>query len=300
MRVRRAGDLGPDRMPGAFGSVAHSDRGSVRPVNEDSFLDRFPVFVVADGMGGHAHGDRASRAAVAAFEAELPAASVPSPESVLAAIRRANADVVALQVPGDSRRVLAGTTLAGLAFVRSETGTLHWMAFNVGDSRVYSWDGRSLVQLSVDHSVVQELLDAGSITRLEALRHPERNVVTRALGAESEVEPDVWLLPFSGHQRFILCSDGLTRELSDDEIARIIVFHDSEPEAAADAPPTTLAARLVGAAVAAGGADNVTVLVVESRATGVESAPGDTLDRASDRGLLGAGVVEETMPRSPA
>ena len=93
------------------------------------------------------------------------------------------------------------------------------MVFNIGDSRVYSWDGRTLEQLSVDHSAVQELVDAGLISAEDAERHPDRNVITRALGADEFVDPDVWLIPATGRQVFLICSDGLSKEVDDEQLA---------------------------------------------------------------------------------
>jgi serine/threonine protein phosphatase PrpC len=287
-------------LPGAtarFTFAGHSDRGAVRRVNEDSFLAAPPVFVVADGMGGHAFGDRASQAAVATF-ADLFVDDAPAdPRDILEAITAANDAVLALAVESDIAGI-SGTTLTGVAFVDvGGTGNHHWMAFNVGDSRTYSWDGRTLSQLSVDHSAVQELVEQGLLTPEEATRHPNRNVVTRALGADEEVDPDVWILPTRPRQTFLLCSDGLTRELPDDEIARIIVFHDAADVRSADSLPMTLAERLVNAAIAAGGSDNVTVVVVECElsSTGAPST-GEDSDETLERGSL-PGVLEDTRPR---
>jgi len=274
-------------LPGAlarFRFAGHTDRGPVRPTNEDSFLAKAPFFVVADGMGGHALGDRASQAAIAAFADALPLDAPARPQEVLDTIARANDAVLAL----GTGIGLSGTTLTGVAFVDLDgRGDCRWMVFNIGDSRTYAWDGRSLAQLTVDHSAVQELIDLGDVSPEAARRHPQRNVVTRALGAEDRVEPDAWLLPAQARQTFLVCSDGLTKELDDEEIARIIVFHDAE--SARDRAPT-LAERLVGAALAAGGTDNATVVVVELELAGAAEAAEDTLDRP-------AGVLEDTRPR---
>ncbi|MDF1479342.1 protein phosphatase 2C domain-containing protein [Leifsonia sp. H3M29-4] len=282
-------------LPGAtarFRFSGHSDRGSVRKLNEDSYLTAAPYFAVADGMGGHAHGDRASQAAIAAF-ADLPGGSPARAQDVLDTIARANEAVLGL-TEGTGDGALSGTTLTGIALVNVVGDeTCHWMAFNIGDSRTYSWDGRTLAQLSVDHSAVQELVDLGRLTRQEAERHPYRNVVTRALGADDEVEADIWLIPARARQTFLLCSDGLTKELADDEIARIIVFHDAEAQRESDGLPLTLAERLVRAAVAAGGSDNVTVVVVEFELVGDDTNIDDTLERGSL-----PGVLEDTRPRS--
>lgn len=269
----------------------HSDRGAVRILNEDSFVAALPLFLVADGMGGHAFGDRASQAAIGAFVAEFHDTRHATAQQVLETIHRANEAVLAITT--DSGEV-SGTTLCGVAFVEiGPTDSHHWMAFNVGDSRIYSWDGRHLVQLSVDHSAVQELVDLGEITRREASTHPDRNIVTRALGADALVDPDIWLLPARGRQTFLLCSDGLTKELSDDEIARIIVFHGSEQKRESDGLPISLSERLVNAAVASGGSDNVTVVIVESDLVGSGSTSSeDTVDRDAMPGFL-----EETKPR---
>lgn len=275
-----------------FEFAAHSDRGAVRKLNEDSYLVAPPLFVVADGMGGHSFGDRASQAAIGAFAGVFDPASAASPDVVLDTIRLANEAVLALTAGPELEGTVSGTTLVGVAFVELGIGAgQHWMVFNVGDSRVYGWDGRSLSQVSVDHSAVQEMVDAGEITRVEAGQHPLRNVVTRALGADSEVDADVWLVPAVGRQTFLLCSDGLTKELSDDEIARIIVFHNAASTEDDELAPT-LAERLVNAAIAAGGSDNVTVVVVESQLAGAASASEDTVDRNGMPKFL-----EETRPR---
>ncbi len=263
--------------------AGHSDVGAVRSNNEDSFLAAPPFWIVADGMGAHAHGDLASRSAVEVFDG-IRGDGAANAREVLRAVQDANTAVLGLR-----DGVLSGTTLTGVAIVEIEGAGPHWMTFNVGDSRTYLWDGRRLEQQSVDHSAVQELIAAGVISPAEAALHPQRNVVTRALGAEDEIEPDVWLVPLRGRQTFLLCSDGLTKELDDEEIARIIVFHDQQVAREPDGP--TLAERLVGAAVAAGGRDNVTVVVVESEVPDGAFDPEETIDR--DPRLL-----EDTMPRA--
>ena len=290
------------RLPGVtaqFRFAAHSDRGAVRVLNEDSFLARVPLFVVADGMGGHSFGDRASQAAIAAFAEEFASDSPATAQRVLDTVTLANDRVLELTAGDEFDGTISGTTLTGVAFVDvGEDANYHWMAFNVGDSRIYSWDGRTLAQLSVDHSAVQELVDLGHITKSEAEHHPERNIVTRALGADADVDPDVWLQPAKGHQTFLLCSDGLTKELDDEEIARILVFHDGEQLHPGRGLPLTIAERLVNAAVSAGGSDNVTVVVVESDLVGAHSGtPGELPgDDTIDRTVLSL-QLEETSPR---
>ena len=244
-------------MTSILGVWAGSDVGRVRALNEDSFIARRPLFLVADGLGGHARGDAASQAAIRVFDDAFPADEPPNPDAVVAAIAAANTEVRALSLPDDIGPAVAGTTLVGLVEVATDDGAA-WLALNVGDSRLYSWDGSRLEQLSVDHSAVQELYEAGLISASEMDSHPERNIITRALGAEDEVEADTWIVPAAGEQTFLVCSDGLTRELPHDQIARILAGALSDP--AVDP-----ARELVAAAVAAGGRDNVTVVVVRAR-----------------------------------
>ncbi|WBU39235.1 PP2C family protein-serine/threonine phosphatase [Homoserinibacter sp. YIM 151385] len=265
-------------------SSSASSVGMVRAVNEDAFVDAHPVFAIADGMGGHSRGDRASREIALTLE-ELAAREDPiGPEDVIDAIRDANDRVRALAA-ADGPNVVSGSTLVGVALVTALGGHAYWMAFNIGDSRIYAWDGRRLEQLSVDHSVVQELVEAGHITEEEARRHPDRNVVTRAIGGTSTVDADVWMLPATESRAFLLCSDGLTKELEDEQIADILAGHGGS----ADDP--TVAQALVGAAEAAGGSDNVTVVLLES--VNREAAASDTVDRFSRT----AERFEDTRPR---
>lgn len=241
--------------------AAVSDRGRVRSVNEDSYLAHPPIFLVADGMGGHRYGDRASSTTARAFAGIIPIDQPTTVSAVITAVGEAHRLVVEM-AEGEQ----AGTTLSGLALVQ-EPGDerTHWMAFNIGDSRVYSWSGVSgLEQISVDHSAVQELVDEGVITRVQAESHPDRNVITRAVGSGSEPDPDVWLFPIGESHTFLICSDGLTKELDDDAINQVIASAAGDPGAAA--------LSLVGAALEAGASDNVTVVVVASTLAPAESS----------------------------
>ena len=266
---------------------AASDVGRVRKVNEDSFHAATPVYLVADGMGGHRAGDEASQTVAATFAARFSEQTVTTTERVLDAIQDSNSAV--RQLSGDAAASISGTTLVGLALVEAYEGaSLHWMAFNIGDSRIYSWDGRFLGQLSVDHSAVQELVDSGLISPEQAAVHPERNIVTRAIGAFDTVDADIWLLPVGGNQSFLLCSDGLTKELTDVEIAAMLAEHDSERSS------KTVADALVAAALAAGGRDNVTAVFIESLASNTILPDEDTIGRARRANAF----LEDTMPRS--
>lgn len=235
-----------------------TDVGSVRQVNEDSSLSAPPVFVVADGMGGHAGGDVASRLVVEAF-AELgdgPFDSRRGAEAVVASLAQAQARILdyAAAQRADKPRWHAGTT-AVVALLVEHAGAPAWLLANLGDSRIYRLvDGR-LAQVSVDHSVVQELLDAGQITAQEATVHPERHVITRALGSPGAAEPDFFLVPVADAPRVLLCSDGVTGMIDDAGIEEIL-GEEADPEVAAE--------RLVAAAVAAGGHDNATAVVVDA------------------------------------
>jgi protein phosphatase len=224
--------------------------GLVRSANEDSMVTT-PLFAaVADGMGGHAAGEVASRLAVECI-AELAAQPAPRPDDVVEAIARANHRILE---QGATHRELAGmgTTLSGIGLV-DVAGTPQWIVFNVGDSRVYRYADGTLAQLSVDHSEVAELLAAGQLSADEARDYPRRNVVTRSLGSDPPPRPDVWVFPPQPGERFLICSDGLTLELSDAQIAAVL---EKYPD------PPTAARELIEHALAAGGRDNVTAIVV--------------------------------------
>lgn len=235
---------------------ASTDVGLVRKVNEDSYLVAPPVFVVADGMGGHSGGDVASQMVVEEFQ-RLAESYDPQrgAELVADAFTRAQARIVDY---GDAHRALqpgwhAGTT-AVVAVLVVDDGVTKWLLANLGDSRIYRIVERRLEQVSVDHSVVQELIDSGHITAEEASVHPERHVITRALGSPEGIQPDFFLLPLGSVERLLLCSDGVTGMIEDTEIEEIL-------ESVAD--PRDAADALVRAAVAAGGRDNATAVVVD-------------------------------------
>ena len=269
---------------------AETSAGAVRHLNEDAFRAAPPIFVVADGMGGHERGDVASRTAIAAIDARVPQGAPPTVDELLGAIGAAN-DEVRDRSARDGVRGVSGTTLVVLGLVRGDSeGTAYWLAANIGDSRLYAWNGRELRQLTVDHSLVQELVDAGQLSAADAAAHPDRNVITRAVGVRPDVSADVWLLPVGGEQVFLLCSDGLTRELDDAAIAALLREHGAHGER------PTIARALVDAAVEAGGSDNVTAIVVEASSPGLDG--GHDLDLVSTRDRLEADA-EDTLPRAP-
>ena len=220
-----------------------------RTTNEDSVFASFPVFLVADGMGGQASGDVASALAVESFRT-LKGRALATIEGVEHSVERA---FRAVRHEAAWHGAAGGTTLAGAVAV-DVGGIAHWYVLNVGDSRTYLLADGVLQQLSVDHSVVQELVDAGAVERAAARTHPQRHVITRAIGAGQEHAPDSWLLPAEHGQRLLVCSDGLSSELDDAEIAGLL---------RATPSPADAAASLVARALHAGGRDNVTVIVVD-------------------------------------
>ena len=239
--------------------AARTDVGSVRAVNEDGLLADPPVWLVADGMGGHAFGDRASATLVETFGGLSGDAPVTR-DLIVEAVDASNEAIGDLITGDDPPGTVSGTTLAGVALVRSDDDEALWMVFNVGDSRVYAWSHGRLEQVTIDHSAVQELVDRGRMTRAEAERSPVRNLITRAVGSHDEVAADEWLLPVAEHQVFLICSDGLTKELDDRSIEAVLQLAREDGggvDRAADA--------LVAQALASGGRDNVTVVVIEAR-----------------------------------
>jgi PPM family protein phosphatase len=238
------------RLRVSVGAASHT--GLVRERNEDSALRIQDLFAVADGMGGHAAGDVASRLAIAALM-RLGGRDDITPDEVVAAIAAANHDILAA-IETDQRQAGMGTTLTGLAIV-DRSSDPRWLVFNVGDSRVYRFADDELTQVTVDHSEVVELVAAGRLSADEAKQYPRRNVVTRSLGLVPAPAADVWVLAPAAPERFLVCSDGLTLELSDDSIADVL---------RAEADPQRAADRLVAVTLDAGGRDNVTVVVVDS------------------------------------
>jgi len=228
---------------------AATDIGRRRDHNEDSFLVTPPIFAVADGMGGHSSGDVASAAVVARL-AESISGDFVEQDAIDRSLRLATLDIGRAR---DDQHLGVGTTVTGAALTLKH-GTPSWDIFNVGDSRVYMFEHNELAQVTVDHSVVQELVDSGMIREEDAESHPDSNVITRAVGFNAEPMPDYWTLPLRAGLRLLLCSDGLTKEVSRERIRLHLA-------AGLSAKETALA--LVDAALAAGGRDNVTVVVVD-------------------------------------
>ena len=232
-------------------SGAASDVGMVRRNNEDNYLLELQLFAVADGMGGAAGGEEASSTAVAALKAAFEAH--PSADGLADGVRNANRAVweKALQRP-ELRGM--GTTMAAVALVEKDDEGDVLAVANVGDSRVYLLRDGRLDQITDDHSVPEELVRAGRITPEEAATHPQRNMLTRVLGNEPEVEVDCFaIIPYNG-DRLVLASDGLFNEVDHEGITSV-ARRLRDPEEAA--------AELVKMARESGGNDNITVVVVD-------------------------------------
>lgn len=230
--------------------ASRTDSGLRRTVNEDALIAEYPVFLVADGMGGHNSGDIASVRALDAFRPLLGRDAV-SMDEIESAFRSAVLHVRSIATDG----TCPGTTISGVA-VSEQGGSTYWLVINIGDSRTYRLARGSFEQISVDHSAVQELIDLGQISASDAHTHPDRSVITRAVGAGSGAEPDYWLLPANAGDRLLICSDGLSKELDKTHIEAAL-RDENAPVAAVD--------RLVHEALLHGGNDNVTVIVIDAR-----------------------------------
>ncbi|MGR4009563.1 PP2C family protein-serine/threonine phosphatase [Leucobacter sp. 1207-22] len=241
-----------------YGAQTHP--GMRRTVNEDAFLAADPVYVVADGMGGHEAGDRASAAAVAAFDTLVGRNDLTYLE-IDEALQKARLAV--LEVAATTQRG-GGCTLTGVVRIM-HTGVPQWHVLNIGDSRVYEYLDGELRQITRDHSLRHELLAQGSP---QANLTP-RNVITRALGSEDS-RHDAWLIPLQVGSRLLVCSDGLTTELQDIEIAEAL---------STSQEPDVLVSQLISLACERGGRDNITAIIVDTLALDLAPvAPPETND----------------------
>ncbi|KRO47195.1 MAG: hypothetical protein ABR56_03435 [Acidimicrobium sp. BACL27 MAG-120823-bin4] len=240
---------------------ASSDTGTLRVQNEDSFLAEEKIFVVADGMGGHNAGEVASAMAIKML-AEAQANGISDASQLAKVIEQINHSIFHAAANQTDQRGM-GTTLAVLALTPNETtNEVSAAVANIGDSRTYLFRNDEFRQVSVDHSYVQDLVSEGLITREEARTHARRNIVTRALGIEPSVAVDTWTLPLITGDRYVLCSDGLVDEVTDEAIEKC-VKQKIEPQKVAD--------QLVALANANGGRDNITVIIVDVIADGANS-----------------------------
>jgi protein phosphatase len=236
---------------------AGTDTGRQRRANEDSHLARAPLFVVADGMGGAQAGEVASRIAIESFQDGVQDAAAP--EAALAELtQRANAHIHELS-HSNAEQAGMGTTLTAVYVGEREISVAH-----VGDSRAYRLRDGVLERLTEDHSLVDELLRQGRLTPEEALEHPQRSVITRALGPEGAVEVDTRSYSARDGDVYLLCSDGLTTMLAEDRLAELLLAHASLREAGE---------ALIAAANEAGGRDNITVVLLRIEQLDAGTAP---------------------------
>lgn len=234
-------------------TIVRTDVGRQRRSNEDSSFASAPVFVVADGMGGAQAGEVASQMVVEAFTEGVPEEGTPE-ERLSVVVQRANKEIHA-RSRSDAASAGMGTTVTAAYLDEDSVALAH-----VGDSRAYLLRDGELSRLTEDHSLVEELLRGGKLTEEEALEHPQRSVITRALGIEPIVEIDTWTYPLCPGDVVLLCSDGLTSMLSEQQVQRVMVGSPDLGEAGD---------RLIAEANAAGGRDNITVVLFR-----VEAASG--------------------------
>lgn len=235
-----------------------TDTGLRRDNNQDAFLAEYPLFVVADGMGGHAGGEIASQSTITRLQEIVDTGSVTT-SAIEHALEQAVADIATHPETTDEG---TGTTLTGVLFDAADD-VPRWISLNIGDSRVYLLRDERLVQVTTDHSVVQELISSGRLSPEEAESHPYSNVITRAVGASELTPPDYLGIEVLDGDRFVICSDGLTKELTDYGIQHFL-RENADPAVAVDA--------MLAAALENGGRDNVTLIVVKVQRTGGEAA----------------------------
>ncbi|MEX0993145.1 MAG: Stp1/IreP family PP2C-type Ser/Thr phosphatase [Solirubrobacterales bacterium] len=261
--------------------AARTDTGRQRRANEDAYFARSPVYVVADGMGGAQAGEVASKIATDVFDQGL---ADDGPEQALTQrVREANRRIFELARADESRAGM-GTTLTGVALSGDEASIVH-----VGDSRAYLYRDGELRQLTRDHSLVEELRRQGQLTSEEAEEHPQRSIITRALGPELDVELDVHTHQVRSGDVFLLCSDGLTSMVREDAICEILARRSSLAEAVD---------RLIAEANSNGGRDNITVVCFQiggETENGSESAGsiGETITNLNVRDLPAAEAPAE-------
>lgn len=242
-----------------------TDQGRRRDNNQDAFLAEYPLFIVADGMGGHAGGEIASQSTVTQLQEMVATGEVTRP-AIEHALERAVADIADHPETTDEG---TGTTLTGV-FLDLDGEEPTWVSLNIGDSRVYLLRDDRLIQVTTDHSVVQELITAGKISPEEAEGHPYSNVITRAVGASELTAPDYIAIDVRAGDRFVICSDGLTKELTDYGIQHFL-RENADPGPAVDA--------MLAAALENGGRDNVTLIIVQVSDGDDSSSPdGDTVE----------------------
>ena len=235
-------------------SSCRTNTGRVRQINEDAFLDQgnIGLWLVADGMGGHARGDLASRLIVEAFEGmERPATLAEFAAEVRDRLKRAHHGVKQESSRFGTNQIMGSTVVAFLVFKRQ------WLCLWAGDSRAYLLRDGQLLQITKDHSVAQELVDLGKLRKEEMDQHPYANHITRAIGANPILVLDERSAELRDGDTFLLCSDGLNKELSDQEISSVMESYD----------PEDATQELIDLSLQNGGRDNVTVALIRFEET---------------------------------
>jgi protein phosphatase len=257
---------------------SHSDTGRQRRGNEDAFLERAPLFVVADGMGGAQGGEVASRIAIEQFADGIGADDAGDPAERLAGrAQSANAEIYA-RAQDDADLAGMGTTLTAAYVGEREISFAH-----VGDSRAYRFHDGRLERVTHDHSLVEELIRQGRLTAEEAEEHPQRSIITRALGPEPNVDVDMITLDGVDGDVYLLCSDGLTSMLSEGEVEQI---------AASGGTLEDVGRALIAAANKAGGRDNITVILFRLEEVDGEPQRPPTAPRRRSRRAAAESVTE--------
>ena len=266
--------------------AALSDVGRQRQGNEDSFLERSPLFAVADGMGGARAGEVASRMAVEQFDVQ-DGADAP-PEQQLAEVARGANRKIHKMAQEDSAYAGMGTTFTAALVTGREIAIGH-----VGDSRLYRFRDGELERLTHDHSLVEEFVRQGKLTPAEAEVHPQRSIITRALGPEPEVEVDTYTHSGRDGDVYLLNSDGLTGMISEEQVAEILRDRESLEDAAE---------KLIAAANENGGKDNITVVLFRlgSDDDDGKDESGDTLAGQETQTGVSAETIREEMAKADA
>ena len=232
---------------------SESHQGNHRPDNQDSVLADGHLFCVADGLGGHMGGATASSLGLKTLVQEINGNGSPSKDDLIRAIQSANKAILAAADQNPEELQGMGTTICTLVVKENQ----ELLLANVGDSRAYSFRDGALTQISEDHNGAWELVKSQKITPEEAVSHPSQHYLLRALGTAPEVEVDVWDLEAPrDFQQFLLCTDGLTNEVSDAEIAKVLTGSSSMQD------PKKACQDLVDMALAAGGKDNISVVLI--------------------------------------
>jgi protein phosphatase len=254
-----------------------SDTGRARRENEDSFFARSPMFAVADGMGGAQAGEVASQVAVEVLQQGLPEHDGSVEQRLRELVEEANARINTLS-RADDQRAGMGTTLT-LAYV----GEQELSVAHVGDSRLYRLRDGMFERLTDDHTLVEELVRQGKLTPQEADHHPQRSIITRALGPEAAVEADSHTWPARDGDVYLICSDGLTSMISEREVGELLAGAASLSDAGR---------KLIDAANAAGGRDNITVILFRLEEVGAIGGGGSSQDTTEHEAVTAPGTTE--------